>query len=124
MCYASQEKATAKTDGGIMENKKMIVNVYQKHNNGKKALVNVWEDETTNILQLTAFLYRKTIQKCRDLKISYKYNYSDLQTITIAETFYNYDNSTTTTYFEFINVPTKLGFLDIYKLDEKIKGDK
>lgn len=107
-----------------MENKKMIVNVYQKHGNGKKALVNVWEDETTNILQLTAFLYRKTIQKNGNLKISYKYNYSDLQTITIAETFTNYDESTTTTYFEFINVPTNLAYLDIYKLEKKINKEE
>ena len=42
-----------------MENKKIIVNVYQTKGNGKKELVNKWNDEKTNLLQLTAFLYRK-----------------------------------------------------------------
>ena len=59
----------------MKERKKIIVKVYQDRETGKKKLVNVWEDEKTNVLQLTAFLYRKTIQKSTNLKISYKYDY-------------------------------------------------
>ena len=94
----------------------MIVNVYQKKENGRKELVNTWEDEKMNILQLTAFLYRKTILKDSRLKIRYSYNYSDSQTIEIIESYENYDGSITKTYFVFENVPTSLGYLDIYKL--------
>lgn len=94
---------------------KMMVNVYQGKGKEKK-LVNIWEDEKQNILQLTAFLYRKTILKSNNLKIKYSYNYSDLQKITFIESYENYDGSITKTYFEFVNVPTNLGYLDIYKL--------
>lgn len=105
------------------ENKKIIVKVYQDRNDKKKKeLVNVWEDEKTNVLQLTAFLYRKTIQKSNKLRISYKYNYSDLQTIVIKESYTNYDNSISNTWFEFENIPTKMGFLDIYKIKESLES--
>lgn len=102
------------------ERKKIIVEVYQQHGNGKKAHVNTWENEQTNILQLTAFLYRKTILKARNLKIKYSYNYSDMQTITITESFENYDGSITKTSFVFENIPTNLGYLDIYKIEKNL----
>ena len=57
-----------------MENKKIMVNVYQTKGNGKKELVNQWNDEKTNLLQLTAFLYRKAILKSSNLKVKYNYN--------------------------------------------------
>lgn len=98
-------------------NKKIFVNVYQTKDNNKKELTNVWEDEKTNVKQLLAFLYRKTIQKSRNIKIRYKYDYDDYQTITIIESYENYDGSITKTYFEFHNIPTTLGFLDIYKIN-------
>ena len=99
-----------------MKTKKIIVNVYHTKENGKTELVNVWNDEKQNLLQLTAFLYRKTILKSSNLKIKHSYNYSDLQTITFIESYDNYDGLITKTYFEFINIPTNLGFLGIYKL--------
>lgn len=101
-----------------MENKKIMVNVYQKNENGKKELVNRWNDEKTNLLQLTAFLYRKAILKSNNLKVKYSYNYSDLQTITFIDSYENYDGSITKTFYEFVNVPTNLGYLDIHKIEK------
>lgn len=94
--------------------KKIVVEVKQNNK-----LVNVWEDEKTNILQLTAFLYRKTILKS-NIRISYSYNYSDLQTIKITEKYENYDKSITKTEYIFHNIPTNLGYLDIYKLQKEV----
>ena len=103
-----------------METKKMIVKVYQDRT-GKKELTNTWENQTNILLQLTAFLYRKTIQKSSNLKISYKYNYSDAQTIVFKESYTNYDNTITNTWFEFENIPTNMGYLDIYKIAKNIE---
>ena len=103
-----------------METKKMIVKVYQDRT-GKKELVNVWNDEKQNLLQLTAFLYRKAILKSNNLKVKYSYNYSDLQTITFIESYTNYDETITKTWFEFVNIPTNLGYLDIYKIAKNIE---
>lgn len=104
-----------------MKKSNVIVEVYQQKENGKKELVNIWENEQTNILQFTAFLYRKAILKANNLKIKYSYNYSDLQTIEFVESYTNYDNTITKTYFVFKNIPTNMGYLDIYKLE---KGEK
>ena len=106
-----------------MENKKIMVNVYQKNENGKKELVNVWNDEKTNLLQLTAFLYRKAILKSSNLKVKYSYNYSDLQTITFIDSYENYDGSITKNFYEFVNVPTNLGYLDIYKIEKSLERE-
>lgn len=127
MCYASQQKATAKADERKekkMETKKMIVKVYQDRETGKKELTNTWEEQTNILLQLTAFLYRKTIQKSSNLKITYKYNYTDYQTIIIKESYQNYDNTTTNTWFEFENIPTNMGYLDIYKIEKNLKENE
>lgn len=102
------------------EERKMIVKVYQKKGEKEKELVNTWENEKNILLQLTAFLYRKTIQKSNNLTIRYKYNYSDYETITIAEKYTNYDNSITTTWFVFENIPTKMSYLDIYEIEKRI----
>ena len=104
-----------------METKKIIVNVYQTKGNGKKELVNVWNDEKQNLLQLTAFLYRKTILKASNLKIKYSYNYSDLQTITFIDNYTNYDGTITKTFYEFLNILTNLGYLDIYKISTNLE---
>ena len=60
----------------LVNQNKMVVGVYQNTNEDfdyikEMQLKNIWENETTNILQLTAFLYRKTIQKSNNLKIRY-----------------------------------------------------
>ena len=104
-----------------MEKEKMIVNVYQTKENGKKELVNIWNDEKQNILQLTAFLYRKTILKSSNLKIKYSYNYNDSQTITFIDNYANCDGTIAKTFYEFLNIPTNLGYLDIYKIAKNIE---
>lgn len=103
-----------------MENKKIVVNVYQTKENGKKELVNTWHDVKTNLLQLTAFLYRKTILKSNNLKINYSYKYSDIQTITFIDSYENYDGTITKTFYEFVNVPTNMSYLNIYKIEKMI----
>lgn len=104
-----------------MENKKILVNVYQTKDNGKKELVNTWNNEKECVLQLTGFLYQKTILKSSRLKIKYNYNYSDMQTITFIDSYENYDGTITKTFFEFVNIPTNIGFLDIYKINERLE---
>lgn len=105
------------------ENKKMIVKVYQDRETGKKELTNTWEDQTNILLQLTAFLYRKTVLKSKNIRISYKYNYSDTQTIIFKESYENYDHTITHTWFEFENIPTSMGYLDIYKIEKILKSE-
>lgn len=102
---------------------KIVVGVEQWHEKEKKELVNVWEDEKANILQLLSFLYRKTILKGYNLRIDYRYNYSDSQVISITESYTNYDNSITKTRYNFYNIPTNLGFLDIYKMQGVIDNE-
>lgn len=106
------------------ESKKMIVKVYQDRGTGKRKQVNTWKDQTNILLQLTAFLYRKTIQKSQRIKISYKYDYTDSQTIIVKESFTNYDNTVTNTWFEFENIPTNCGYLDIYKIENNLKKEE
>lgn len=96
----------------------ITVEVYQ---NKKK--VNEWTNQETNIKQLTAFLWRKTILKDNNLRIKYQYNYSDKQTITFVEKYINYDETVTTTEYKFQNIPTNMGYLDIYKLSEVAKDE-
>ena len=103
----------------LRKTNKIVVGVYQKNsnnNNNKMELVNIWEDEDTNLKQFTSFLYSKAILKSSNLKIKYQYNYSDKQIITFTSTYTNYDGSKTTTEYKFFNVTTKLGYLDIMKL--------
>lgn len=107
-----------------MENKKIIVEVYQARGHDKKERVNTWEDEKTNILQLLAFLYRKTILKSNNLRIRYSYDYNDLQTIEIIETYENYDGTQTKTYFVFKNIPTNMAYLDIYKIEKNLESEE
>ena len=102
---------------------KIMVNVYQTKGNGKKELVNTWNNEKTNLLQLTAFLYRKTILKSNNLKIKYSYKYSDLQTITFIDSYENYDGTITKTFYEFINIPTNMAYLDIYKIEKSLESE-
>lgn len=93
------------------EVKKIFVEVYQN-----KKLVNTWNEHDNNVKQLTCFLWRKTILKSSNLRIKYSYNYSDTQTISFIEKYENYDGSITTTEYKFYNVPTNLGYLDLYNI--------
>ena len=106
-----------------MKDNKIMVNVYQQKENKKKELVNVLEDEKQNILQLAGFLYQKAILKSNNIKIKYSYNYNDVQNITFINSYENYDGTISKTYYEFLNIPTKLGYLDIYKLIYKLEKD-
>ena len=100
----------------LIKTNKIVVGVYQNNLNNKKLeLVNVWEDENTNLKQFTSFLYSKTILKT-NIKIKYQYNYSDKQIITFVDTYTNFDDSKTITEYKFFNVPTKCGYLDIMSL--------
>ena len=108
----------------IIKNK-IVVGVYQNTDDNynkinKMILKNVWEDEKSNTMNLLAFLYRKTILKSNNLRISYNYNYSDNQTISITESYTNYDNTITKTKYVFYNIPTKLGYLDIHTINDKM----
>lgn len=113
-----KEEKILKKLNELRAEKKLIVGVKQ---NG--FFVNLWEDEKTNVLQLTAFLYRKTLLKSK-ISVTYSYNYSDLQTIKVVEKYENYDGTITKTEFYFYNVPTNLGYLDMYKLKEKMEDAK
>lgn len=93
---------------------KIVVEVRQQNK-----LVNVWENEVDNFLQLTAFLYRKTILKS-NIRIQYRYNYSDKQIIKVTDKYENYDGSISKTEYIFYNIPTDLGYLDIYKLEKEV----
>jgi hypothetical protein len=97
----------------ILEGNNFIVGVYQNKGGKKLELVNIWYNLEFNKNQFTCFLYRMTIQKDKNLKVKYQYNYSDKQTITFRETYTNFDGTETITEYRFFNVPTKLGYLDI-----------
>lgn len=101
--------------GHIMLNKKIIVEVEQ---NGK--IVSYWTDENQNMMKLLGFLYSIQILKDKSNKIKYSYNYSDLQKITITNTYINNDGIKSTIKYNFYNIPTNCGYLDIYKISERI----
>ena len=100
----------------LIKTDNIVVGVYQNNlNTNKMELVNIWEDQDTNLRHFTSFLYSKTILKT-NIKIKYQYNYSDKQIITFRDTYTNFDNTKTITEYKFFNVPTKLGYLDIMSL--------
>ena len=96
---------------------KIVVEVKQN-----KKISNYWLDEKTNILQLMAFLYNREVIKA-NIKMRYSYNYSDLQEITFSQSYENYDGSITVTSYKFYNIPSNLGYLDIYKLNKKLESE-
>lgn len=120
-----KEKELKKQLKELIESKKIVVGVEQnkddEYNTTKKMILkNIWTDEKTNILQLTSFLYQKTILKAYNIRIKYNYNYSDTQKIEIVQTYHNYDNTITKTKYTFYNIPTNLGCLDIYNLERRL----
>lgn len=98
----------------LKEKGKIVVEVRQNNK-----LVNVWGHEQNNIMHLLGFLYTKTILKGNDT-IKYQYNYSDKQTIKIINKYTNFDNTITKTEYIFYNIPTNMGFLDVYKLEKEV----
>lgn len=99
----------------LKKQNKIVVEVRQN-----KELVNVWEDEKNNIMQLMALLYAKTILKSSNYSIRYSYNYSDKQTIKVINNYENYDGSITKTEYIFYNIPTNMGWLDTYKIYNEV----
>jgi len=125
----NNEKELKKQLKELIESNKIVVGVEQNkdddYNTIKKMILkNIWTDEKINILQLTSFLYQKTILKAYNIKIRYSYNYSDTQTIEIVQTYHNCDDTITKTKYIFYNIPTNLGYLDIYNLESRLNNEK
>lgn len=121
-----KEKELKKELERLKKNGLLIVGVYQNKDDeynaiNKTVLKNIWKDEKTNIIQLLGFLYRKAILKS-NIRISYSYNYNDVQEITISESFTNYDGSITKTKYVFYNVPTNMSYLDTFKIEKIIES--
>lgn len=109
----------------LIKQGKIVVGVEQDRNEKKQMeLVNIWKEEKTNILQLTGFLYQKAILKSNNLKIRYSYNYSDNQTISFVQSYENYDGTITKTKYTFYNLPSNLGYLDIFKIEKGVFNDE
>ena len=103
----------------LKSDKKIVVEVIQNNK-----ISNYWLDEKGNIMQMLGLLYQKTIVKSSSLRIRHSYNYSDLQTITFISSYENYDGTKTITKYVFYNVPTSMGYLDTYTINENIiKGE-
>lgn len=96
----------------LKANGKLVVEVIQ---NGKVS--DYWLDEKSNAMQLLGFLYSKTVIN-KKYRITYHYNYSDKQTISITDKYENFDGTFTKTQYKFYNVPTNMGYLDTYKLSQ------
>lgn len=85
--------------------------------NDKKEIINESKDATKICTSLCGDLFNKYILKSKDFKqVQYQYNYSDTQTITFI-----YKNNYRIIYK---NIPTKMGFLDNYKIAFDIKNSK
>ena len=83
--------------------------------NEKKEIVIKQEDDVTILANFTADLFNKYILKSKDFKqVQYKYNYSDRQEITLI-----FKNGYRAVYSD---IPTKLGYLDNYKITFNIKN--
>lgn len=85
--------------------------------NDKKEIINESKDTTKVCANLCGDLFNKYILKSKGFKqVQYQYNYSDTQTITFI-----YKNNYRIIYK---NIPTKMGFLDNYKMAFDIKNNK
>lgn len=101
----------------LKSDKKIVVEVIQDNK-----VVNYWLDEKGNIMQMLGLLYQKTIVKSSSLRIRHSYNYSDKQTITFISSYENYDGTKSITKYVFYNIPTSMGYLDTYKINNEILG--
>lgn len=85
--------------------------------NDKREIINESKDIAKVCTSLCGDLFNKYILKSKDFKqVQYQYNYSDTQTITFI-----YKNNYRIIYK---NIPTKMGFLDNYKIAFDIKNSK
>ena len=83
--------------------------------NEKKEIIIKQEDDAIVLANFTADLFNKYILKSRDFKqVQYHYNYSDTQEITFI-----FKNGYRAVY---LNIPTKLGYLDNYKIAYNVKN--
>lgn len=83
--------------------------------NEKKEIVIEQKDDAIVFANFTADLFNKYILKSRNFKqVQYKYNYSDTQEITFI-----FKNGYRAVYSD---IPTKLGYLDNYKIAFDIKN--
>lgn len=83
--------------------------------NEKKEIVIEHKDEATVLANFTADLFNKYILKSKDFKqVQYKYNYSDRQEITFI-----FKKGYRAVYKD---IPTKLGYLDNYKIAYNVKN--
>ena len=83
--------------------------------NEKKEIIIKQEDDATVLANFTADLFNKYILKSKDFKqVQYHYNYRDTQEITFI-----FKNGYRAVYKD---IPTKLGYLDNYKIAFNIKN--
>ena len=83
--------------------------------NEKKEIIIEQKDGATVLANFTADLFNKYILKSKDFRqVQYKYNYSDRQEITFI-----FKNGYRAIYKD---IPTKLGYLDNYKIAFDIKN--
>lgn len=83
--------------------------------NEKKEIVIEQKDDATVLANFTTDLFNKYILKNKDFKqVQYHYNYSDTQEITFI-----FRNGYRAVYKD---IPTKLGYLDNYKIAYNVKN--
>ena len=77
---------------------------------------NIVRHTNTTVAQteLLQFLWSITINKSKNYKIRYNYNYSNTQTIEIIDKSNNYIH-------KFVNVPVEMGVIDYDKLQEETR---
>lgn len=61
-------------------------------------------------------LFGQAIQKRKDVKVKYQYNYTDFQTIDFIYTWKDYKEETRKVIYRFVDVPTQQGFLDTNRI--------
>lgn len=100
-----------------MENEKIYMEI---HKNGK--LVSTFNDSKFLIIRLFGDIYNKQILKVKNT-IKSNYNYDDIQTIKVIDKVYNSDGSVDKWEYIYYNIPTKCGYLDVYKINELMKEE-
>ena len=81
-----------------------------------KTLIFETTDVKTIINNLMYYTFTKAVNNNKQIKIKYKYNYSDIQTITIVE-----KSELNKREIVISGIPTKMGTLDAYKILDMLK---